>query len=154
MASPAHRDAANTLLAANGCCFQDKAMAYWVGSALIGKNIQTSLHTMINEVVTCKHWTPKSARLTGNAVLALSAPVPMADLMDKEDALDKLDFFAKQMVTRAEKRKKEEEEQAAAEQAANMARGKARAAKRVAIGSRLLRVQRAVDNTGRVYIRF
>ena len=71
--------------------------------------------------------------------------------MDKEDALDKLDFVAKQMVTRAEKRKKEEEEQAAAEQAANMARGKARAAKRVAIGSRLLRVQRAVDNTGRVY---
>ena len=74
------------------------------------------LHAMINGVVKSKHLTPMSARLTGNAVLALSAPVPMADLMDTEDALDTLDFVAAKMAARAEKRKKEEEEQAAMEE--------------------------------------
>ena len=75
--------------------------------------IQMPLRAMINGVVKSKHLTPMSARLTGNAVLALSAPVPMADLMDTEDALDTLDFVAAK--ARAEKRKNEEEQAATEE---------------------------------------
>ena len=60
-------------------------------------------------------------------------------------------FVAKKMKSRAEKRKKEDEEQAALEEAAKLVRGEARAAKRAAIGARLPREKRAVDNTGRVY---
>ena len=137
MAAPADRDAANALLAANGRCFRCPVVSDWVGSDLGGRMVQMPLHAMIKEIAKSMHLTPNSARLTGNAARALSAPVPMADLMDKEDALVALKQVAEKMVTRAEKRKKEEEEQAAAEQAANMARGQARAAKRVAIGSRL-----------------
>ena len=72
---------------------------------------------MIKEVVASKHLTPASARLTGNAMLALSAPVRMKSLMDTEDALDALDFVAKKTATGAEKRNKEDEEQAALEEA-------------------------------------
>ena len=116
--------AANALPAPNGGCFRcyDRKIDWQIGSDFA--KIQMPLHAMINGVVKSKHLTPMSARLTGNAVLALSAPVPMADLMDTEDALDTLDFVAPKMAARAEKRKKEEEEHAAMEERlAKRARG-------------------------------
>ena len=117
MAAPAERHAANALLAANGLCFRCPVKSAWVGSDLGGRMIQMPLHAMINEIAKSVHLTPASARLTGNAVLALSAPVRMESLMDTEDTLDTLDFVAKKMATRAEKRNKEDEEQAALEEA-------------------------------------
>ena len=109
------------------------------GAALLRRKIDSSFYDMITEVAHLPLLTPTSARLAGNAARALSALVPMADLMDTEEAVDTLDFVAKEMATRAEKRKKEDEEQAALEQAASLVRGQARAAKRAAIGARLPR---------------
>ena len=133
-------------LAAAQRCGAENSISYsagtkldWDGFALRGRNIQCPLHAMINEVAKSMHLTPGSARLTGHAARALSAPVHMADLMDTEDAVDTLDLVAKEMATRGEKRKKDEEEQAALEEAASLVRGQPRAAKRAAIGAHLPR---------------
>ena len=100
--------------------------------------------------------TPNLQDLTERAYRSMLAPMPMACLLDKEDAKDLVDMVIEKVATRAEKRKHEaalrrceEQEAAAEEEARKEARGAGRAALRQAIASRPVKNGFAIDNCGR-----
>ena len=124
----------------------------WAPLALrnsVGKEAATNTFTKI--VKYANELTPRSGKLTGNAMKAILIPMPMPSLMDEEDANDVLDFVVKKVVARAKKRKAAADAAAAAEEARRVEKGAARAAKRARIAARPAPTKRWVDNAGRVH---
>ena len=110
-----------------------------------------SLHTMLNMKNIAQHTkllTPESEKLTGTALRALLAPVPLPSLMKVEIAKASLEQVEGKMATRAAKRKAEAKAAAAAEEASLREMGAKRAAKRAAIAARPAKTVRLVENTG------
>ena len=136
----------------NGVCNFAGTKLGWVSVALGGKeNLGSPLNCILNISRRRIELTPASEKLTGNAVRALLAPMPLASLMDEADAKDCLKHVEKKVVTRAAKRKAEAAAAAAAEEARLMQLGAMRAAKRAAIAARLPSTNIVVDNALRVY---
>ena len=78
----------------------------WVPIALPYPDKVDELHKSIRLIAQyAKELTPGSEKITGNAVRALLAPIPLPSLMDKEDTKDCLKYVADKVVTRAAKRK-------------------------------------------------
>ena len=136
-----------------GLCALEETTIGWVAPALRFEKIPgTPLHRLLSIAKNVKELTPHSEKITGNAVRALLAPMPLPSFMNEEDAKFCLEQIAVKMVTRAAKREAEAEAVAAAEEARKMAIGAARAAKRAAIASRMAPTTRRVDNALNVHI--
>ena len=106
---------------------------------------------MLNIAKHAKELTPASEKITGNAMLALLAPMPLNCLMDATDARDCILFVEDKVVTRAAKRQAADKAAAAAEEARLMEMGRKRAATRAAIAARPAKSVRVVEPTGRVW---
>lgn len=135
-----------------GLCALEHTTIGWVAPAMrFQKNLDTPLHRLLTIAKHTKELTPGSEKITGNAVRALLAPIPLPSFMNEEDAKFCLEQVATKMVTRADKRKAEAEAAAAAEEARKVAIGAARAAKRAAIATRLPSTVIVVDTALRVH---
>ena len=137
----------------DGVCNFASTKLDWVPVALpLGgkENIGSPLQCMMNIAHRRIELTPASEKITGNAVKALLAPMPLASLMDEADAKDCLKHVEEKVLTRAAKRRAESEAAAAANEARLVEMGAKRAAKRAAIAARLPSRHLVVDNTLRV----
>ena len=124
----------------------------WVHTALRHQeNLVSPLHRVLTIAQHANELTPGSQKLTGNALRAILAPMPLPSFMDAADAKDCLEYVKVKVVTRAAKRKAEAEAAAAAKEARLMKIGTKRAATRAAIAARPVKLTRCVSNTGRVW---
>ena len=109
----------------------------WTRTALDDADIPICAeHAYLKIAQHAKELTPASEKITGNAMVALLSPLPLADFMDESDAINSLKYVVDKVVTRAAKRKADAVAAAAAEEARLMEMGTQRAAKRAAIASR------------------
>ena len=124
----------------------------WVRTALRHQETLVSpLHRVLTIAQHANELTPGSEKLTGNALRAILAPMPLPSFMDAADAKDCLEYVKVKVVTRAAQRKAEAEAAAAAKEARLMKIGTKRAATRAAIAARPVKLTRCVSNTGRVW---
>ena len=134
-----------------GLCAFTGTKIGWVARAMrFEKNPGTPLHRILTIAKHAKELTPHSEKITGNAVRAILAPMPLASLMDYADAKDCLDYVTDKVVTRAAKREAEAVAAAAAKEARLMEIGRKRAATRAKVAARPPKSVRLVEPTGRV----
>ena len=129
----------------------------WVRTALAARTPPVGSYAAFEQLSEhASELTPRLEDLTERAYRSLLAPMPMACLLDQEDAKELLHLVIDKVSTRAEKRKHNaarsrsaELEAPAEEEARKVASGAARAAKRQAIASRPVKTGFALDNCGR-----
>ena len=109
--------------------FSGRKSLQWARTALDKQeNLGSPLHAVLSIAKHSRELTPHSEKITGNALRALLAPMPLPMLMDETDAKDCLEHVKDKVVTRAAKRKAAAVAAAAAIEARLMAHGAKRAA--------------------------
>ena len=108
----------------NGLCALTGTKIGWVAPAMrFQKNLGSPLHRVLTIAKHAKELTPGSEKVTGNAVRALLAPMPLPSLMDEADAKNCLEYVADKVVTRAAKREAAAAAAAMVEEARKRERG-------------------------------
>ena len=111
-----------------------------------------SLHSVLKIAKHAKNLTPGSEKLTGKALKALLAPMPLSSLMDTDTAKECLEHVAKNTILEESNREKKRALAAAAEELVALERGERIARQRARIAARPVPTGRRVDNCLRVHL--